>query len=229
MTTRTDSRTPLIHTLTKTIVLAALLVGMSTGAVQAGPPLPPQANVKGKSLAEWTVIQNEWAIADGLGGGTDLPNPVKKMLLLPGSFGGGDFEFDVVIPKGTGIVSSPWFAFGELYEDGTSDDPDALADLIDFIFMERTVDVWLDGQLVQSGTLNELSAFTYGPTFFDAPIPYAEPQDRGPGFPAAVAAIWTVGIGGLYHPLNPGVHTLIVMTDGPVFGPTNTVYNITVD
>lgn len=210
-------------------VLIAIVTGTADNVATAGDPLPPDADVKGMSLAEWTVIQNEWAIAEDLGGGTDSPDTISRMRLLPGAFGGGDFEIDVVVPSGTGIVSSPWFAFGELYEDGTSDDPDALADVIAFIFAERTVDVWLDGELVQSGTLNELIDFTYGPTYFDEPIPYAEPQDRGPGFPAAVGAIWTVGIGGLYGPLAPGEHTLVVMTDGPFFGPTNVIYNIEVE
>jgi hypothetical protein len=174
------------------------------------------------------LLQNEWAIADFFSAENDRPDTVKGLRFLPGAFNGGEFEFDVTVKPGTGFVSPPWFAFGELYEDGTFDDPEALADLLDFIFMNRTVEVVLDGEVVLSGTLDQLSAFAYGPTFFDSPIPYAEPQDRGPGNSPAVAAIWTIGITAVYHPLPKGQHTLEVTTDGPVFGLTHAIYNISV-
>jgi hypothetical protein len=207
-------------------LIIATVSGVGYPLVKAGQPLPPAAKYRGMTVAEWSVLQNEWAIATGLGEGTDYPDTIKKVQFLPGSFGGGDFDFDVSVGKGNAIAFSPWFAFGEIYNDGTPpDDPEDpfLADLIDVIFMERTVDVWLDGELVQSGTLDELGNYAYGPTFFDEPILYAD--QTGP----AVGAIWTVGVGSVYHPLTPGEHTLVVMTDGPFFGPTNTVYNITVE
>jgi hypothetical protein len=207
-------------------VLIALFCAIANVPVSAGQPLPPVAKFRGATVAEWSTLQNEWAIATGLGEGTDIPDTIAKVRFLPGSFGGGDFDFDVTIGKGTAIAFSPWFAFGETYNDGTPpDDPDDpfLAGLIDLIFEERTVDVWLDGELVQSGTLNELADFAYGPTYFNEPIPYAD--QTGP----AVAAIWTIGVGAVFHPLPPGEHTILVMTDGPFFGPTNTIYNIAVE
>jgi hypothetical protein len=211
-----------------TVILLPTASVNADDAEQGSALVNPNAHFRGKTVAEWSLLHNEWAIATGLGQGSEIPNTVNGMRFLPPGFGSGDFEFDLVIAPGTGIVSSPFFAFGELYEDETFDDPEDpfLVFLLDLIFQERMIAVWLDGKLVQSGTPAELSGFTYGPTFFDAPIPYAEPQDRGDI--SAVAALWTVGVGGVYAPLPPGKHTLVVMSDGPVFGPNSFTYNITV-
>jgi hypothetical protein len=186
---------------------------------------------RGKTLAEWSFLQSEWAIATGLGG-QSLPDTVDKMQFLLGTFGPGTAEFDVVVPSGIGLVSPPFIVFGELYEDGSFDDPNDpfLASLIDLIFNETQVDVSLDGELVLSGTPAELGDFAYGftdPLFFDEPIFYAEPQDRG-GI-NAVAALWTFGVGAVYHPLSPGEHTLHVLQDSPVFGFFDTTWNISVE
>ena len=205
------------------------IIEIAVASATAGQPLPPQAKFRGKTVADWSLLQNEWAIATDLGQQTGLSDTVKGMRFLPQGFGPGDFEFDVTVPPGTGIVSSPFFAFGELYADMTSDDPDALAEVLNLIFSERTIEVRLDGDIVQSGTPEELSAYTYGPTFFDEPVFYDEPQDRGEGSPPAIAAIWTIGLGGVYHPLTPGEHTLVVESDGPVFGANSFSYNIFVD
>lgn len=210
-------------------LLSVLVTGISATSARAEQPLPPNVKYRGKTVAEWSLLHNEWAIGTGLGEGSLLPDTIKKMRFLPPGFGPGDFEFDVVVPPGTGIVSSPFFVFGELYEDGSADDPDELADVLELILMLRTIEVRLDGEVVQSGTAEELSAmgYGYGPTFFDAPIPYAEPQDRGGIF--AIAALWTIGVGGVYHPMTPGQHSLVVESDGPFFGPNSFTYNITVE
>jgi len=224
----------LFSTIRNTLALAtglivAFVAGMADDTAKAEQPLPPQAKFRRNTVTQWSLLHNEWAIGVGLGGGSSIPDTVKGMRFLPPGFGPGDFEFDLTVPPGTGLVSSPFFAFGELYEDGTYDDPEVLAPVIELIFQERFIAVWLDGELVQAGTPAELSGFTYGPTFFDEPIFYTEPQDRGPDFPPAIAALWTVGVGGVYHPLPPGEHTLMVMSDGPVFGPNSFVYHITVE
>ena len=200
-------------------VVTLLSIVTTTTAQQ---PLPADAALRGKTLPEWSQLHNEWAIATDLGGAT-LPNTVDGMRFLPFGFGGGDFEFDVSVAPGTGFVSAPWFAFGELYEDGSFDDPSDpfLIGLLEFIFENRTVDVWLDGDLVQSGTVAELINYTYGPAFFDTPIFYSAPG-------ASVAALWSVGVGGVYHPMPAGEHTMVVFTDGPIFGPTMMTYHITV-
>ena len=208
------------------IATAAALSAPADGGNGGSPLMNPNATFRGKTVQEWLFIQNQWVIASGLGGQTDLPDTIKKMRFLPGEFGPGEFEFDIAVTPGTGFVLSPFFVFGEEYEDGSFDDPVALADLIDLILETTTIDVWLDGELVQSGAADELGAFAYGPTFFDEPIPYTEPQDRGGIF--AVAALWGIGVGGVYHPLPPGEHTIEVVTDSDFFGLFEYTYNITV-
>jgi hypothetical protein len=203
---------------------------VAVAPVTAGQPMQANAKVRGKTLAEWSFLQNEWIIATGLGGQT-LPDTVGKMQFLPGPFGPGVHEFDVVTTPGTSLVSPPFFAFGELYEDGTFDDPNDpfLAGIIDIVFNETQLDVSLDGKQVLSGTPAELGGYAYGfddPLFFDEPIFYAEPQDRGSI--NAVAALWTTGVGAIYHPLSPGEHTLKVIQDSPIFGFFDITFNITV-
>jgi hypothetical protein len=212
-------------------MVIAAVSGIAIAPATAKQPVPAQGKFRGKTLAEWSFLQNEWIIATGLGGQT-LPDTVKKMQFLPGPFGPGTHEFDVVVPVGTALVSPPFFAFGELYEDGSFDDPNdpALAGIIDTVFNETQLDVTLDGKLVLSGTPAELGQYAYGfdgPLFFDEPIFYAEPQDRG-GI-NAVAALWTTGVGAIYHPLSPGEHTLEVVQDGPIFGFFDITFNITVE
>ncbi|HJQ80487.1 MAG TPA: PEP-CTERM sorting domain-containing protein [Lacipirellulaceae bacterium] len=212
-------------------MVIATVSAVAIAPATAKQPVPAQGKFRGKTLAEWSFLQNEWIIATGLGGQT-LPDTVNKMQFLPGPFGAGTHEFDVVVPAGTGLVSPPFFAFGELYEDGSFDDPNDpfLAGIIDTVFNETQLDVTLDGKLVLSGTPAELGEYAYGfddPLFFDEPIVYAEPQDRG-GI-NAVAALWTAGVGAIYHPLSPGEHTLEVVQDGPIFGFFDITFNITVE
>jgi hypothetical protein len=211
-------------------MVIATVSGIAIAPATADQPLPAQAKFRGKTVAEWSLLQNEWIIATGLGGQT-LPDTVQQMQFLPGPFSPGTHEFDVVVPVGTGLVSPPFFAFGELYEDGSFDDPNDpfLAGIIDIVFNETELDVRLDGDVVLSGTPAELGGYAYGftdPLFFDEPIFYAEPQDRG-GI-NAVAALWTTGVGAIYHPLSPGEHTLEVVQDGPIFGFFDITFNITV-
>ena len=211
-------------------IVIATFSGIAVAPAAAAQPLPAQAKFGGKTLAEWSFLQNEWIIATGLGGQT-LPDTVGRVQFLPGAFGPGFHEFNVVVPSGTSLVSPPFFAFGELYEDGSFDDPNDpfLAGIIDTVFNETQFDVSLDGKLVLSGTPAELGEYAYGfddPLYFDEPIYYAEPQDRG-GI-NAVAALWTTGVGAIYHPLSPGEHTLSVVQDGPIFGFSNSTFNISV-
>jgi hypothetical protein len=211
-------------------IIIVAVCGIEIAPATAGQPMPANAKFRGKTLAEWSFLQNEWVIATGLGGET-RPDTVQKMKFLPGPFGAGVHEFDVVVAPGTSLVSPPFFAFGELYEDGSFDDPNDpfLAGIIDTVFNETQLDVTLDGKLVLSGTPAELGGYAYGfdgPLFFDEPIFYAEPQDRG-GI-NAVAALWTTGVGAIYHPLSPGEHTLEVVQDGPIFGFFDITFNITV-
>jgi hypothetical protein len=209
-------------------MVVAAASGTSIASAKGGQPLPANAKFRGKTLEQWSFLQSQWLIATELGG-QSLPDTIKNTRFLPGPFSPGTHQFDVVVPPGTGLVSPPFFAFGELYENGTSDNPDDLAPIIDIIFNETQLDVSLDGDLLLSGTPAELGQYAYGftdPLFFDEPIFYEVPIDRG-GI-LAVAAVWTLGVGAVYHPLPPGEHTLRVLQDGPIFGSFDATYNISV-
>ena len=188
--------------------------------------LPPNAKFRGQTFDAWNVLATEWTIATGLGG-QDLPNTIDGMRFLSGAFSPGVYEFDVEIEAGTGIVFPSSFVFGELYEDGTEDDPVALADLIEFLNETTTIETSFDGKVVLEGTANELEAFQYGVEYFDEPVYYTEPQPRD-GAPDAVAALWTFGTGSVYTPTSVGEHTLVSVVNSDVFGEFTYIYHITV-
>lgn len=203
----------------------ALVAGISVAIATAVQPLPPDSSFRGKTFDEWNTLAAENAISDFLGIG-GLPDTVKKVRLLPGAQtpgpgGQNEFEFDVVLAPGTGFCIPPWFAFGEAYDDGTVDDPVALADLLAEILATTYVKTELDGKVLVEGTGAELADYYYGPTYFDAPVPYAEPQFRFEGEDGpvnAIAALWSIGVGSVYHPLPPGEHTLVHTHFSPFFG-----------
>lgn len=231
MTTRPTFRTPLIHTLTKKIVLAALLLGMSAvgSACQAGQPTPPQSGAFGMSFEDWNVAQTSYAIEAGLGTDPDPDDTVGRVRLLPGSFFDPTPEFDITMPPGTPFVAAPFFVFGESYDDPNvpDDDPLALADLLALIFATTDIETVIDGEVLLDGTGAELSDFLFGPVYFDEPIVYAEPQARGPDL-NATAALWVMGIGSVYRPLPVGEHTLVSTVDSAFFGFMQFTYHITV-
>jgi hypothetical protein len=209
----------------------ALVAAFEPYMASAQQPLPAGAKFRGKSLVEWSFLQNEWRIATGLGG-QSLPDTIQKTRLVPGPFSPDDVEFDVEVSPGTALVLPPFFAFGELYDDGSFDDPNDpfLASIIDQVYNETELTVSLDGNVVLSGTPAELGAYAYGfdePLYFDEPIVYDEPIDKGGGL-FSVAALWTLGVGAVFHPLPPGEHTIQVVQDGPIFGHIDTLYNISV-
>src|SRR5262245_29305226 len=143
--------------------------------------VPPQSQLFGISFEDWNVLHNQWAIASGLGGATDLDDSVQRVTFLPGNFTGDPApEADVVIAPGTFLLTAPVFVFGERYDDPSvpDDDPIALADFLHQIFEDVNLEVTLDGKVVLAGAGPELKRF-YGPAYFDEPIEYAEPQPRG--------------------------------------------------
>jgi hypothetical protein len=120
----------------------------------------------------------------------------------------------------------PWFAFGELYADGSEDDPDELAWLIELLLDTTFVMTELDGEVLLAGTGSELADYNFGPTYFDEPVYYAEETPYG-----SVAALWAVGVGSVYHALPPGEHTLVQTHFSPLFGQTEPqvfIYHIVV-
>jgi hypothetical protein len=208
----------------------ALALGNDPAATKdkngASPLLPPNANFRGRSFEEWNFLCEEFTVATGLGGEV-LPDTVHGVRLLPGEFSPGVYEFDVEVKPGTGLVFPPFFLFGEEYDDGTFDDPVALADLIDFIYETTSIETRVDGKLVLQGLASELEDFQYGVTFFDEPIVYEEPQPRGPDL-NAVAALWGLGIGSVFHPLSKGEHRIVSIVDSLVFGRFEYTYYINV-
>lgn len=121
--------------------------------------------------------------------------------------------------------SPPLFIFGELYDDGTEDDPND--PIIDFFFETTSVEARLDGKVLLEGVASELGEYRFGPLPFDEPIFYAEPQPRGPDL-HAVAALFVLGVGSVYRPLPVGEHTLVITVDSLFFGTRQTTYHITV-
>ena len=136
-------------------------------------------------------------------GGQNLPDSFKSVRFLPGRFSPGEYEDQFVIGPSTGLVFPAFFAFGELYDDGTFDDPVELAPIIDLIYETTRITTEYDGRVLLTRSPASLSAYQFGPVFLDEPIVYEEPEPRGPDL-NAVAAAWMIGIGAVYHPLPPG-------------------------
>jgi hypothetical protein len=191
--------------------------------------MPPQSNAFGKSLAEWNVLWTERALEEGLGGGTDIPSTVGRVRLLPGDVGNPTPVFDVTLRPGTPFVATPFFVYGERYDDPSvpDDDPITLAPVLQEIFADVQVQIVLDGRVLVEGTGADLQRFQFGPVYFDEPIVYAEPQPRGPGL-NSIAALWVMGIGAVYHPLPVGQHTVVYTVHSSFFGDFLYTYNITV-
>jgi hypothetical protein len=206
------------------IVGVALAPALSSGQGGQSALLPPEANFRGKSLEEWTVLWAEWRAATQLGGATDLSDTVKGVRFLLQPTSPGEYEFNVNVRPGTAFVTSPFGVNGELYDNGSQDDPDD--PIVDDFFATAYVEVRLDGRVVMQGFGNEFSDYLIGPVYYDEPIVYAEPQPRGDL--NATAALFTVGIGSIYHPLPVGEHTLEITVDSLYFGMFHTVHHITV-
>jgi hypothetical protein len=193
------------------------------------PLTQPQSRAFGKSFEEWNVLQTQFALATGLGGATNLSNTVGRVRLLPGEFSDPAPVFQIRVAPGTPFVASPFFVYGERYDDPNvpDDDPIALAPLLEEIFETATIQIVLDGRVLLEGSGTELQRFQFGPVYFDEPIMYAQPQPRGDNL-NAVAALWVTGIGAVYEPLPVGEHTLVYTVQSDFFGDFQFTYHITV-
>jgi hypothetical protein len=211
-----------------------LFVG-SLGLIPAGsfaqgqsPLMPPQSNAFGKSFGQWNVLQTQWAIDLGLGDGTGLSNPVGRVRLLPGAFFTPTPTFNITLAPATPFVAAPFFLFGERYDDPSvpDDDPAALADLLALVFADAHIKIVLDGRTLLDGSGDALKPFFFGPTYFDDPIVYDNPQPRGDV--NSVAALWVAGFGATYRPLPVGRHVLVYTVNSAYFGDLVYTYNLTV-
>lgn len=215
------------------LLVAALSVALAPEICRAqggqSPLAPPQSHTFGKPFEEWNVLQTQFAIATGLGGETALSDTIGRVRLLPGEFSTPTPVFHIALSPGTPFVASPFFVYGERYDDASvpDDDPIELAPLLEEIFDDAEIQVVLDGRVLLESSGTELKRFLFGPVFFDTPVAYAAPQPRGPGL-NSVAALWVMGIGAVYHPLSVGKHTLVYTVHSDFFGDFQFTYNITV-
>jgi hypothetical protein len=206
------------------MVLAAAL--MSVAANCSAQLLPP-GDFNGKTFQQWGLDFAEWG-APLTSPEFILPDPsrqdtVNGVRYIPvAAFGVKDFTTNLTIEPGTELFGSPFYFYGERYDDGHSDDP---ADpLIQTILDGATVRSTLDGVVLLEGTASSLSARQFGPSYFPEPIPYTMPQQRGPdGSPFgqglfAIASAWTMGIGTTYASLPRGEHTLLHEFNSEFFG-----------
>jgi len=201
----------------------------SPGEGGQSPLMPPQSHAFGKSLEAWNVLWTQRALEEGLGGETDISDTVGRVRLLPSDVLDSTPVFDITLDPGTPFVATPFFIYGERYDDPNApdDDPITLAPVLDQIFADVEVQIVLDGQVLLEGTGAQLQGFLFGPVYFDEPIVYAEPQPRGTNL-NSIAALWVMGIGAVYHPLPVGQHTLVYTVHSSFFGDFLFTYHITV-
>jgi hypothetical protein len=204
-----------------TFVAVSMAPARSSGQAGQSPLLPPDAHFQGRSMPEWNILASEFAIATGLTG-QERPDTIGRVRFLPYY---GATEFSIELDPGTAIAFPPFFVFGELYDDGTQDDPND--PFIDVLLETATVETRLNGRVLLQGVASELEAYAFGPVNFDQPIWYAEPQPRGPGL-NAVAAMIVFGVGSVYRPLPVGEHTLEITVDSEFFGLIERTYHISV-
>jgi hypothetical protein len=216
------------------VLTAVLMLVPANGSAQLLPP----GDLNGKSFQQWGLDWSKWAVPL-TGPGFIVLDPsrqdtVNGVRYLPvAAFEVKDFTTNLTIEPGTALFGSPFFIYGERYDDGHEDNP---ADpLIGMILDEATVRVTLNGAVLLDGTASSLAARQFGPSFFPEPIPYTTPQQRGPdGSPLgqglfAIAAVWTQGIGTMYTSLPRGQHTLRFESNSEFFGPPfSTTYHISV-
>jgi hypothetical protein len=198
----------------------------SHGQGGLSPLVPPQSNAFGKSFEEWNVLQTQRLLEVGFGG-TNPSDTVRGVRLLPGDVVNKTPVFQITLPPGTPFVASPFFVFGERYDNAPDDDPVALKPVLDEIFATAEIQIVLDGQVLLEGSGTDLKRFRFGPVFLDQPVVYAQPQPRGENL-NALAALWVMGIGAVYHPLPIGEHTLVYTVHSEAFGDFLFTYHITV-
>jgi hypothetical protein len=187
--------------------LVALAAAWIFGAGSSRAQLLPPGDFNGKSFGQWGLNYAQWADATALGV-PSFPDTVNGVRFLPiAIFPVTELTANVTVQPGTALFGAPFILFGERYDDGTEDDPVALASLIDTFFAETTLRTTLDGMVVLEGTASSFTDRTFGVSVFPQPIPYNQPQPRGENL-NAVASLWTKGIGTMFAPLSPGQHTL---------------------
>src|SRR5262245_55082579 len=107
---KTTPRFLLLFSLLAIVTIVAMPTPRATaGGGKGSPLLPPNARLHGRSLEEWTVLWVEWFIENHLGSGSDIPETVDKMRLLPAESVPGDYEYNITVRQGTGFVLPAMF------------------------------------------------------------------------------------------------------------------------
>jgi hypothetical protein len=206
------------------LLLAASLI---SAPVVSTAQLVPPGDFQGKSHDEWGFDWSQWGIKTGLGG-QSLPDTVDGVRYLPPNFG-NNVVADLTIQQGTPLVFSPFYVFGEKYDNGTDDDPVLSEPVIDQIFQTTTFQTKFDGSVVLEGFASDFPVRTYDITLFPAPITYTTPRPVGGGV-NAIAAFWSTGLTEIFDNLPLGQHTIVNVFTSPFFSPdpVSSTYNITV-
>lgn len=208
------------------VPVVAALAAPSFHARAGGDPsplVPPNSNAYGKSFQLWNVLYTQWMVETYYGGQTPS-NTVGQVRFLPNNPIPGEYVFNVTLKPGTPFVAPPFPTFGETYDNAPPDDPNDL--FIEFIIATAEVRVVLDGRVLMDDTVDNLGRYKFGTEYFEPPVTYGQPQPRGDNL-NSTSAIWTQGIGAVYHPLPVGRHTL-VSTASSLLGEYKLTYNITV-
>jgi hypothetical protein len=116
--------------------------------------MPPQVLAFGRSLQDWNVLWTQRALEEGLGGGTDISDMVGQVHLLPSDFFNPTPVFDVTLGPGTPFVATPFYVYGERYDDPSVPDDDPTASVIGEMISDVEVQIVLDGQTLLNGTGN---------------------------------------------------------------------------
>lgn len=229
-------------------VLVAVVVSMSAWARVGGAGhkvpttpgvVPPNANFRGKTYADWSAAWNKWALEYPLAGHPFTTDPAfdvtarqtGNVWFLAAPF--GTFERDVQIPTGTALFFVLLGAEASSLEgppfhgDTAAEQEDAAVTLVDYAVVDSLF-CEIDGVSVKSPAEYRFVSPQYA---FTAPSPWINGDVGGAG--TSVADGYYV----LLNPLSKGQHTLHyggVFHFGPeVFGeafdlPLDMTYHITV-
>ena len=166
---------------------------------QHAPPRP-----HGVSPGGWLVSYWDWFMGDGAGS----LRGVKFLPLPEGEETGGSFTFDdpgvlegevtVSLRRGESFMVPIVTWIGELYEDGSEDEP-----LEESVMNEGEFLVTIDGRTVAHKAAGRSSPLYSAAHDFDEPILYDEPTDYG-----SIGALWAQGFPLVHHPLPPGRHVM---------------------
>jgi len=161
---------------------------------------PRLASINGALLARYF----DWQMGDGADGGR-----LMKFLPLPeGEEAGGSFTYDdpgilvgeetVTLKAGQSFLVPIVSWIGEVYEDGSEDEP-----LTEAVMNESEFRATIDGHTVAHKAAGRSSLLYGAATDFDDPILYEAPSDYG-----STGAVWVQGFPLLHGPLAPGRHVM---------------------